>query len=185
MISFRRRHLPHYDSDHATYFVTACLAGSVPASGRLRSGGQQSFEESDDWLDMRSPVRLLADRRLARIVCEEIRRENHVRYELHAYAVMASHIHLVFTPLAQWTRPAIMQSIKGRSARRCNAVLGRCGGFWQSESYDRVVRDSEEFERFVNYVEFNPVKAGLCLLPEEWEFSSARSRTGFSLSKDK
>ncbi len=175
MITFRRRRrLPHYDVDHATYFVTACLAGSVPAIGRLRRAEQQSFEESDEWLDMKSPVRLLADRRLARIVCEEICREADVRYELHAYAVMASHIHFVFTPLAEWTRPAIMQSIKGRSARRCNELLGRCGGFWQSESYDRVVRDSEEFERFVNYVEFNPVKAGLCLRPEEWEFSSAK-----------
>jgi REP element-mobilizing transposase RayT len=56
------------------------------------------------------------------------------------------------------------------------------GAFWQNESYDRVVRDSQEFEQFVNYVEFNPVKAGLCRRPEEWEFSSAR-KTGFSLSE--
>ncbi len=170
----RRRRLPHYDVNQATYFVTACLAGSVPATSRLGRGERGSFEASEDWLDTNSTVRLLADRRLARVVCDEIRRECGARYELHAYVVMASHIHLVFTPLNVWTRPAIMNFIKGRTARRCNALLGRGGAFWQSESYDRVVRDPKEFEQFVNYVEFNPVKAGLCLRPEDWEFSSAK-----------
>ena len=32
---FRRRHLPHWDVPGATYFVTACLADSIPAQGLL------------------------------------------------------------------------------------------------------------------------------------------------------
>jgi len=28
---FRRRHLPHWDYPGATYFITACLDGSIPA----------------------------------------------------------------------------------------------------------------------------------------------------------
>jgi REP element-mobilizing transposase RayT len=108
---------------------------------------------------------------------------------------MPSHFHCVFTPGPHWDagsiggesrrlspRSAIVRLIKGRSGLACNRVLRRVGAFWQNESYDRVVRDSQEFEQFVNYVEFNPVKAGLCRRPEEWEFSSA-SRTGFSLSE--
>jgi hypothetical protein len=30
---FRRRRLPHWDVDDGTYFVTACLHGSIPAQG--------------------------------------------------------------------------------------------------------------------------------------------------------
>ena len=30
---FRRRRLPHWDVADATYFVTTCLAGSIPAAG--------------------------------------------------------------------------------------------------------------------------------------------------------
>ena len=30
---FRRRRLPHLDIDGATYFVTSCLANSIPAIG--------------------------------------------------------------------------------------------------------------------------------------------------------
>jgi hypothetical protein len=31
----RVRHLPHWDVPGATYFVTTCLAGSIPAQGFL------------------------------------------------------------------------------------------------------------------------------------------------------
>lgn len=220
MVSFRRRHLPHYDVNGSTYFVTACLAGSIPARGLLglrkqteeiarrrcpagvspeewRSKGQaEAFELSEDWLDERPAAKWLKDRRLAAIVRDELLRNAGDSYELHAYVVMPSHFHCVFTPGPGWgevqnavegrwlsPRSAILRLIKGRTAQACNRVLRRTGAFWQSESYDRVVRDAEEFERFVNYVEFNPVKAGLCLRPQEWDFSSARSRTGFSLSE--
>jgi len=30
---FRRRRLPHWDVDDGTYFVTACLKGSLPTRG--------------------------------------------------------------------------------------------------------------------------------------------------------
>jgi len=219
MISFSRRHLPHYDLKRSTYFVTACLAGSIPAAGLhnirrrkaelagracptdvsptcWRSQAQsESFEISEDWLDSGSGSQWLKDQRLAAIVRDELLRDAGDRYALHAYVIMPSHFHCVFTPGPHWDagsiggeasrgspRSAIVRLIKGRSALACNRVLRRVGAFWQNESYDRVVRDSQEFEQFVNYVEFNPVKAGLCRRPEEWEFSSA-SRTGFSLSE--
>jgi REP-associated tyrosine transposase len=48
--------------------------------------------------------------------------------------------------------------------------------FWQDESYDRLVRDAAEFERIRHYIEYNPVRAGLVELPEEYPWSSARRR---------
>jgi hypothetical protein len=35
------------------------------------------------------------------------------------------------------------------------------------------VRDLEEFENIIRYIEFNPVKAGLADSPEDWRWSSA------------
>ena len=205
--SFRRRHLPHYDVDHATYFITTCLAGSLPARGGLKDGNQQAatnrrqigardtaavlddpvlqaeFAATEAWLDDRPLIRWLRDHRLAAIVSEELLSKAGAWYDVHAYVVMPSHVHWVCTPREQWrteqqqagccTRATLVRAIKGRTARACNRVLGREGAFWQSESYDRVVRKTEELERFVQYVEYNPVKAGLCQRPEEWEFSSA------------
>jgi putative transposase len=46
--------------------------------------------------------------------------------------------------------------------------------FWQEESYDRLVRDEQEFERVRSYVENNPVRAGLVRRAEEFQWSSAK-----------
>jgi hypothetical protein len=45
--------------------------------------------------------------------------------------------------------------------------------FWQSESYDRWVRNDVEFRRIERYIEENPVRAGLVSAPEEYRWSSA------------
>jgi putative DNA methylase len=66
-----------------------------------------------------------------------------------------------------------MHSLKSYTANRANAILGRSGPFWQRESYDHWIRDVHEFERIVQYVAANPVKAGLCACARDWRFSSA------------
>lgn len=67
----------------------------------------------------------------------------------------------------------IMHSIKSYTASEANKLLGRKGAFWMREAFDRYIRDEEHCHRVFRYIENNPVKAGLCQAPEEWEFSSA------------
>jgi REP element-mobilizing transposase RayT len=175
--SFRRRRLPHYDIANATYFITACLAGSVPARGLLRGiDAGDPRGSADDWLDSSSPVRWCADRRIAAIVRDAIEHFEGERYVTLAYVVMPSHFHWVFQPIQDWHREMILKSVKSYTARACNRVLHRGGAFWQAESFDRVIRNERECEQIVDYVEFNPVKAGLCQRPEQWRFSSACKR---------
>jgi type I restriction enzyme R subunit/putative DNA methylase len=60
-------------------------------------------------------------------------------------------------------------SLKRFLARRANAILGMTGQpFWQDESFDRLVRDRTEVERIVDYIECNPVSAGLVAAPEDF-----------------
>lgn len=49
----------------------------------------------------------------------------------------------------------------GASARAANLLLGQTGTFRMDESYDRIVRNEEEYRRFVDYIRANPAKAGL------------------------
>ena len=93
-------------------------------------------------------------------------------YDLHAFVVMANHVHLMFTPLVDVTK--LMHSLKRFTAREANSFLGSTGQFWQRESYDRLVRDGTEFDRIKHYIENNPVKAGLVNTPDAFLFSSAR-----------
>jgi REP element-mobilizing transposase RayT len=212
---FRRRRLPHLDVAGGTYFVTAALAGSAPAQGqaRRRAGAARAaslpqaatprtrvalptwikgrHEEWERTLDLRPTVKWLARADLAHLVVEAILHGNGSQYQLLAYVVMPSHMHIVFQPAdpennssitserashqrVRTPRQRIMHSIRSFSGRACNRLLGRTGTFWQHECYDRWLRDDEDIDGAVEYVIQNPVAAGLCHRAEDWPFSSAR-----------
>ena len=69
-----------------------------------------------------------------------------------------------------------MHSVKRHSARQCNRIRSETGTFWQDESYDHCVDDVDELGRIIEYVEQNPVKAGLAENAVEYRFSSAYYR---------
>jgi len=93
-------------------------------------------------------------------------------FDLHASVVMPNHVHLLISPGAPL--PRITGSLKRRSARVANQILERTRlPFWQPESFDHWVRNRDEQEALVTYIESNPVKAGLVRSPQEWPWSSA------------
>jgi hypothetical protein len=55
----------------------------------------------------------------------------------------------------------IMNGIKGASAHKINKALGRTGKVWQAESFDHVLRSSENLDAKIAYLVENPVRAGL------------------------
>jgi REP element-mobilizing transposase RayT len=70
--------------------------------------------------------------------------------------------------------PTLVRQVKGPSALAANRLLGRMGEpFWQSEYFDRQVRNEREFAQIQRYIEWNPVKAGLVVQPEDYPGSSA------------
>jgi REP element-mobilizing transposase RayT len=94
------------------------------------------------------------------------------RYQMHSFVVMPNHVHLLVTPQVTATR--WLGPLKGFVAHEANRILGRSGHpFWQDESYDHLVRSDAEFERIRDYIESNPVKAGLVAAAECWQWSSA------------
>lgn len=123
---FRRRRLPHWDLPGATYFVTTCLAGSIPAEGLLditqyrdqlarreKPDGlseaewkskcwKMTFARRDDWLDRAVGARHLADPVAAKTVVDSMYHFAGKRYDLLSYVVMPSHIHWVFAPRHDW-----------------------------------------------------------------------------------
>jgi len=93
-------------------------------------------------------------------------------YQLHAYVVMTNHVHILITPLIEVAK--ITHALKRFTARQANRILHLTGQtFWQEESFDHLVRDAREFQRTVQYIENNPVKAGLVVEPHDFPWSSA------------
>jgi REP element-mobilizing transposase RayT len=157
-------------------FVTWRLYGSLPPTPVPVSGEQ--FAAWDRLLDAAGtgPV-WLRDPAIAEIVEGVLRTEGDVmgRFRLHAWVVMANHVHALVTPCVAVAEMA--RFVKGRSGRLANQVLGRKGRpFWQDESFVRPVSGAAEFRRIVGYIERNPVRAGLVLRPAEYPWSSLGRR---------
>lgn len=110
---------------------------------------------------------------VAQIVEDAIRFKRGERHLLHAWCILLNHVHFVTTPLPPFELSEIMHSIKSFSSLEINRLLSRSGPLWERESFDHMIRSVEHFEEICSYVEQNPVKAGLCAQPEEWQFSSA------------
>ena len=118
----------------------------------------------------------MGDHQLAAIVEGSLLHFQGERYALSAWCVMPNHVHVVVTPFSDHSLSRILHSWKSFSAHEINRLLGNTGSVWEEESFDHLVRNERELERFVHYTESNPVTAGLCERPEDWKFSSARFR---------
>ena len=109
---------------------------------------------------------------------------------LYAYCIMDNHIHLIwqikgdikisdvkrnfFTRTAQAFKtnlrknhPEVLQHfVSSQSDRRFH--------FWERRSLGIDLFTDKVFEQKLEYIHNNPVKAGICVLEEEYSFSSAR-----------
>jgi len=139
---FYRRILPHLQRDNKRHFVTFCTRDHWTLPNQARD-----------------------------IVLSSSLHDHGVRYDMHAAVVMPDHVHLIFTPLIHqreprvWLLPEILDAVKGASAHLINKKLSRGGSIWQEESFDHVLRGSEQFRDKVHYILENPVRRGLV---ERW-----------------
>jgi putative transposase len=88
---------------------------------------------------------------------------------VYGYVVMPEHVHLLLSEPPRGLLADAMHYLKLSLAKRLKG-----GVFWQKRYYDRNVRDEREFVEKLRYIPRNPVKVGLCELPEDWPWSSFR-----------
>jgi len=100
------------------------------------------------------------------------------RYRLFAWVVMPNHVHTLMTRFESYELKDLLHSHKSYTAHEANKILQRTGKFWIDDYFDRYARNEKHFYKTIEYIENNPVKAGLCEKPEDWPFSSARWREG-------
>lgn len=166
----------HLKAEGDIYFITFRLDDSLPADVLEQLDVLPEQERSraiERSLDQGHGECLLANPELAGIVHAVLLRGADTRYRLHAWSVMPNHVHLVIEPLAEHALNDILQDIKSFTAHEINAITGRTGTFWQRESFDRLIRDDDEFDRYCAYVRQNPVKARLATSPELYAFCDA------------
>ncbi|MGA9671855.1 MAG: transposase [Terracidiphilus sp.] len=92
---------------------------------------------------------------------------------VHEFVVMPDHVHILMTVPSEMSVEKAMQLIKGSFSFRANKELGFRGEIWQRGYSDVRVLDDQSFQQHREYIESNPVKAGLANRPDEYPFGSA------------
>ena len=91
-----------------------------------------------------------------KILIDTIVFNDHVNYEVDSYVIMPNHVHMLIMPLEDNKIEDILHSIKRYSARQINILAGRSGKFWMKESFDRLVRNEDDYFRCYHYILANP-----------------------------
>jgi putative transposase len=120
--------------ENQAYFVTTAVNERVPVFANPAAAG--IVLEALEWLDQTG------------------------RIKLDAAIVMPDHVHFIAT-LKDGELSRAMQSLKGYTSRRINALLDTKGVFWQHQYHEHAIRKGEVLNQVVLYALNNPVRAGL------------------------
>ena len=179
-----RRNLPHWKQTEKLYFVTFRTADSIPQDKmelfrRKRQQWQQQHsepysekdkveyrilfsEKANTWLNNCYGECLLADLECANIVRKAIEYFNGERYFLDHWVIMPNHIHVLLIVRQRYDLSKIFHSWKSFTSNKINRIYSRTGSFWQAETFDHIVRNSRQLEKYREYIKMNIDKAGVC-----------------------
>lgn len=95
---------------------------------------------------------------------------------VHVYCLMDNHYHLLMeTPAGNLSQ--IMHHINGAYTTYFNAKRERSGHLFQGR-YKAILIEADEYAKELSrYIHLNPVRAGVCDIPEEYPWSSCRYYT--------
>ena len=140
----RRRNLPHWQEPGRVYFIT----------WRCQKGRCLSCEERT-------------------VTLSAIRYWDTNKWTVYAAVVLPDHVHVLAQPLPKqeggvYNLTEILHSVKSFSSQKINQQRGDQGSLWQTESFDRIVRDEAEFLEKWQYIRNNPIKIDLAQSSEEY-----------------
>jgi len=188
-----RGYLPHFDAAHTLQFITFRLYDSVPAqviehwkadlrwTERTPPDSQEAAtlrKKVEEYADSGKGACYLRDERVAALVTKALKHFDGERYRLIAWCIMPNHVHVLIEEMPGHSLSDVIHSWKSFTAHQANKLLGRRGAFWAPDYFDRFIRDQEHLDATVEYIQQNPVKAGLVAAPEGWPWSSAGEVSG-------
>jgi putative transposase len=137
----------HVALQNQAYFVTARTANGMP---------------------------LFRDGAVAELFLHELQRcQERLGFLLLSFVVMPDHVHLLLVPGSSADLSRVMQHIKGGFARLLNVARGSSGAVWQQRFFEAAARTEVQLERWISYIQENPVKGRLAATPSAYPFSSA------------
>jgi putative transposase len=82
-------------------------------------------------------------------------------YLVHRYVVMPDHLHAILTPGRTTTLERAVGLIKGGSSFDIGKTFAMKFPVWHEGFAEHLIRDQDDYDSHVRYIDSNPVKAGL------------------------
>ena len=106
---------------------------------------------------------------------------------INGFVIMPNHMHIIWQAKANNDLQKIQNSFIKYTSKEFKKLLAidnnlqayevnaidRKYNFWQRDSLNIELFTAAVFQQKLNYIHYNPVKANLCNLPEDYHFSSA------------
>lgn len=139
--------------------------------------------------------KLLSEEKHKQIVMDSLKfLVSEQRIWLYGYVLMPNHVHILWRLQDAWQNKSVEQQFLKFTAQQIKFNLienfphelanykstqaDRKYHFWERRPYVATMRSRNVFEQKLDYIHHNPVKAGLCILPEAYDYSSARFYLG-------
>lgn len=111
------------------------------------------------------------------------------RIKLYSFVIMPNHIHVIWQMQPLINPAHVQRDFLKYTAQQMkfdlemnhpkvlpyfkSATNDRSCQFWKRRALSIELRTSSVFEQKLTYIHWNPVRAGICKLPEEYKYSSA------------
>jgi len=136
--------------------------------------------------------KLLKPDKYKEIILEQLREQiKKNQLIVYAYCVMENHIHIIWQVKGYIDTSEVQKQFLEGCSKYIKVDLelhhpnvlpffkssqkDRLYHFWKRCAKSKELYDDDIFEQKLDYIHHNPVKAGLCMLPEEYLYSSARN----------
>ena len=119
--------------------------------------------------------------------------KQHKRVNIYGFVIMDNHLHLIWQMLNGVKRENVERDFLKFTAQQIKKDLhenhplvleqfrvnakDREYQFWERKPLSIILRNDKIFKQKLEYIHNNPVKAGLCIEPEEYKYSSAKFYT--------
>jgi putative transposase len=94
------------------------------------------------------------------------------KFNVHDFVVMPNHVHVLLSVGPEMSIEKAVQMIKGNFSYRAKKELGFPWEIWQKGFSEVQITTGASFVHHQNYIDENPVKAGLARSAEEYPYCS-------------
>lgn len=162
-----QRSRPRWQHVGTTHFVTLRLVDALPAAAKVRLADPryrntyETFSLIERHLDSGRGACLFRNPANADVVISAMRHFDGQRYHLGSFVIMPNHVHAVLQPLRPHTTATVVEDWKSYTAQILRLRLHLVGKLWHPETFERLICDEDELQRYHHYIRANPSVAGL------------------------